>query len=327
MASAIGVILLAEIGVRAIDANLTQPLVWHTYEAQKKVAQIDRLSSRGGAEVVFLGSSLMMTAMSAATLQRQFGGAVTAYNASLTLQIGRQAEVWGREVVLPKLRPKLFVIGVCSWDFTDVGPTRNGYYEALIHSPGGERVLGRQSPIDKVDSWMRDHSAIWRHRFQLREAKSVWRAVRGKAPVESGEVTAIQPDGHSTFVADRHLEEPAAGLRLNNNIWKPGTVDMAAYARLTAEAKAIGAKVVFVDMPVIPEFIQRHPRGQRDYDEYLEMLRALTVREGAEMISLSATITDHAYFADEVHLNAAGAAVFSKTLTDLLVERRLLPPR
>lgn len=313
----LAVLLVAEIGVRVISDDLPPPLVWHTYEAQKKAAQMDRLAERGGADVVFLGTSMMNTGLSPSAFASQLGNGVTAYNAALSSQVGRQAELWARLVVQPKLRPKVLVLGVSSPDFDDLGNAPTTFYDAFLDSSAVERALGRSSAMDKVDRWIGDRSELWHHRFQLRDPPTVWRALRGRAAEEANEVTAIGPDGQSSAVSGRRFEDRILGFGLNMSNWAPGTTDVDAIARLVRRAKSAGTMVVLVDMPVTDEFIARHPNGQADYDTYRSLLRTFATRMSVRLIEVT-DLRDHAMFADEIHLNAAGAAAFTAAIASQL---------
>ena len=90
--------------------------------------------------------------------------------------------------------------------------------------------------------------------------------------------------------------------------------DAAALGRLIEGARADGAKVLLVDMPVTDEYVAKHPNGEADYQTFLAALRELAKANDAPLVELD-TMRDHSLFLDEVHMNLKGA----HTLTGQLI--------
>ena len=110
------VLVAAELGTRAIASGLPAPLQWQSYETQRKVEQIDALSHHGGADIVFLGSSLTDVGFEPSVIDKEIGGGVTSYNAGLASSIPRMDVDWAESVVIPKLHPKMLVLGLGAYD-------------------------------------------------------------------------------------------------------------------------------------------------------------------------------------------------------------------
>jgi hypothetical protein len=310
LATTIAVLLAAELGVRAIADRLPPRLDWHTAEAQKKVAQMDALARRGGANVVFVGSSVVRNGAEPDVLSAALG--VSAYNAGLTAGVPRLMEPWTLDVVIPRLRPKVLVIGVTSFDFSEAKV--RSFYEAFRASPAARRAMGVDSVLDRVDRWLGDHVDLWGYRQTLRRPDAVLDALRGRPLPADPDVDETKDNGRDAAGEFRTFEQRtagAAGLPVDN--WSLGTDDPAALGRLIDGAKAQGIAVLLVDMPVTDDYVAKHPHGEADYATYLQALRALAHDAGVPLVELDA-MRDHRYFMDEVHMNRAGAETFTGRL-------------
>ena len=320
---ALAVLLAAELATRAIEAHLEAPLEWQSYETQTKVSQMDALGKHGGADIVFLGSSLMDTGLEPTIFDGQLGGHVVGYNAALSSSIPRMTEPWAQYVVVPKLHPKVIVLGLDSYDFTDEGPGRTAFLDAFLASPGARHAMGRSDVLQRFDRWLDGHSALWDHRFQLRDPETLADAVLGRRPVEDPEAAAVEPDGRQSFDQDLPFANRVVGGDLPVGDWSLGTLDPAAVDRLIRFARSRGIKVVLVDMPVTNDYVARHPHGEADYETFIAAVQALATRDGATVVDLDG-LRDHSLFADEVHLNKHGAQVFSTQLAAALAPEHLI---
>jgi hypothetical protein len=306
---------VAEVGTRLIASNLPPPLLWHSYETQQKVRQMDAIGRLGGADVVFLGPSLMDSGLEPAIVDANLGGGVVAYNAALASSIPRMTEVWAMDVVIPRLHPKVLVLGVDSYDLTDAGAGRTVFYDAFRRSPGAQQAMGTESLTREVDRWLGRHSALWDHRFQLRDPKTAAKAILGRTPAQDPEAATLEPNGRQSF--DQNFQFAVRGHGVDVSRWSLGRQDPSATDQLIARARALHISVVLVSMPVTNEFVLKHPHGEADYQTFGVALRALASRDGVVLVDLS-QMRDHAYFADEIHLNRNGAQAFSTRISDAL---------
>ena len=322
----LALLLVLELGARAIEGRLATPLVWHTYEAQRKVEQMDARATTG-VDVVFLGSSMSNTAMIPSLFESTVGGGITAYNAALNSGTPRLSEAWGLRVMLPRLHPKLVVIGVSSADMTDNGAGRTVFFDAMRDSPGGRESLGRESIVDRTDRVLRDHLALWAHRAELRNPTALWDAIRGTKPPGDLGADSLDEQGRMTYFDDWQFDQRPPRARIPGvSEWGLGTQDPGALRRLIAGAQHSGARVVLVDLPVTPEYIAYHPRGDADYQESKRAIGEMARDTGVGLIDLDQT-RDHGLFADELHLNHKGATAFTVALTDALRAEGALPSR
>jgi hypothetical protein len=304
------VLLASEVAARALDSRLPRALTWQSAEADDKVDRMDALERAGGASVVFVGSSLVNAGIDPGQFGDQLGG-VTAYNAALSAAIPVLFQPWMADVVVPRLHPKVVVIGVTSFDFTD-HPSASAFYKAFADSVGGRAALGKDNALDDVDRWLHDHSELWAHKFALRDPDTVIDAIDGSGPPPDPLIEQIEPSGHTIYKGHGTFSDrPDAGPPIG--AWTIGKDNPAALRRLIDASKAQGTKVVLVDTPVTDEYVSRHPHGAADFATYLDALRKLGADTGTPVLEFDG-MRDHAYFADVVHLNAAGVAAFTPRL-------------
>lgn len=324
VAAAVCVLVVLELGARAVAERLPDPLEWHSYEVQRKVEQIDGRREQG-ADVVFLGTSMVNAAVIPSVFEDVAGGGVTAYNAGLSSSIPRLTEPWALEVVLPRLRPRLVVIGVSSLDLTDAGVARTAFFDAFLDSAGGRQVLGRERLLDRADRWLRDRSALWRHRAELRVPRLAIDAVRGREPPVDEVAGSIDDGGWVGNLAGQRFEDrPQRDGIAGVSVWSLGTEDPAALRRLVAGIRDGGATPVLVKMPVTDEYVAFHPNGERDYAAFEHAIGELASDEEVALLDL-AWSRDTALFADELHLNRAGAVELTTRLAEALDREGLLP--
>jgi hypothetical protein len=301
---------LAELGTRAIASHLPAPLQWDTYETQAKVAQIDALAKQGGAQVVYLGSSTIDVGVDPTMVDAQLGGHVRSYNAGLESAIPRLTAKWAEYVVIPKLHPKVIVIGLSSYDLGAEDPGRTGFYDAYVGSAGAQQVMGTADPIQEVDYWLGQHSSLWFHKYQLRDPETVWRAIEGKAPAVDPSAAALTAQGRQT--ADQHL--PYQDLTtVDLKGWRLGTKDTSALRGLISFAHHRGIKVVLVDMPVAPQFVAAMPHGAASYETFNNELAAIG-RQTSSTVLFYQRVTSDSLFFNNIHLNHTGAELFSARL-------------
>lgn len=326
LASAAAVLLVGELATRAIADDLPAVLEWHSAEAEHKVEQMEDL---GDADVVFLGSSLTNAGFVPETLVNGLaatGRSVVAYNAGLSACIPMLTELWAEEVVLPRLHPEVVVLGLSSFDFTD-HPSADVFVSSFASSPAGERAVGDDGVLDRLDHWLDDRSELWRHKVALRNPDSIFDAIRGRGPLADPQVAAMDAFGRTGYLQTQRFEDRIddGGVGVPIETWSLGRRNPAALERVVTGLRDQGITVVLVDMPVTDEYVLAHPGGAADYEVYLRYLRAFAERVGAPLIEMSG-VRDHALFADEIHLNIDGATQLTNALVARITELNLLPP-
>jgi hypothetical protein len=305
------ILLVAELFTRLIDAHLQTPLVWNNYEVQRKVQQIETLSHHGGARVVYLGSSIVDVGLEPPVIDQQLGHDVISYNAGLEAAIPVQTAEWAETIVLPKLHPKVIVVGLLSYDFAKSSPFRYGIYGQYLGSSGVRQITGTDDTIQAVDRWLGSVSALWFHKFQLRDPAAVFHAIAGDSVPVDPSGAGVAPLGQQTQGLDQHWVGARATLNVKN--WTLGTRDVDAINGLIAYAHVRHIKVVLVDMPVTKNLVGQMPHGQVSYDVFNAKVEAIGRASGSLVLNYQ-SFSNHAFFRDNIHLNARGAKLLSDRL-------------
>ena len=304
------ILLLAEGFTRLIASHLPAPLVWDNYETQRKVQEMDGLSAHGGADVAFLGSSLVEVGVMPLVIDHQLGHRIVTYNAALASSIPRMDAVWAEKIVVPRLHPKYLVLGLGAYDLGAEGVQRLAFLNALESSMGYKESTDTEDPIQKGNQWLGDVSALWYHKYQLRDPETVLKAIfHSPQPVDEAAqgLTALGRETDSQYLPFDNTP------RLDIADWSLGTKDADAVVQLIRYASARGIKVIIIDMPVTNQFIDRMPDGAGSFRVFQNALESISQKYHATLLSFD-TIRKTALFSDDIHMNHKGAYLFSEDL-------------
>ena len=307
-AAVVTVLLVAEVGVRLLTDVLPPPAGWPTDEYPLKDERTEELAGDGGVGVVVVGSSVADVSVDPAGLDHARG----AYNAGLVGATAWIVDAWTRELVVPRLDPDVVVVAVSSRDLNDNGAGVALSDGLFRRSEGGRRVLGTESTADEVERWLDERSALLRYREVLRRPFEAWAGYdppdRDAAAItELGLETHLLDERYAdrAFAVDFMRREPLRDFALDG-------VQEAAFERLVTGLVADGRRVVVVDVPVTQDYVDAHPRGEQDMDDYRAVVDAVVARTGAELVRPG--VWEPSLFSDPLHLNGAGV----DRLTDLL---------
>ncbi len=319
IAVALAVLLLAELAVRAGRSHLDEPNVWPTPELQKKFTQIGARAREGRRpEVVLVGDSMLDAGGDPAALAQAVPG-TTVYNASIAGETLPVIADWTTRIVLPKLDPKVVVVGFSS---NELNPSVLAP-EAGVGAYRASRVVraaeGRGSPVDRADAFLREHSMLYRYRSSLRHP------FRGDTVDPNVFDPELSPDGHDLAFADLgYLEKggPGQAQAVIQGVvaalqgFTVGLENVTILQEMIRAIRVAGARVLLVAMPVTTDLIVAHPGGEADYRKAMEAFAGVAQRSGAAFVQPGVWPT--ALFADPVHLNGAGAAQLSSYLAPLV---------
>lgn len=320
LAVALTLVVGAELSARALSPRLPPPLEWHSWEAQLKVQQMDRV---GDADYVFAGTSQMDLGLQPRLFAQL--NHVTAYNAALLRGTPTVMEPWLRWTVLPRLHPNVIVIGVGPLDLDDT-PLLRQFSREFSRSPAEQRASHNRRLIGRLEDFCTRTSALIRERVALRQPRVVLNAARGRTvPADIGEARDLRAGGEMVTLRRRRYSSRASQLVFQLHAERgdiPSTFRLTRTAVSAARslihgAAASGARVVIVRMPVHPDRIAVFPHGKRDYDRELETWRSIAREVGARVFDLYPA-PDNSYFADFSHLNAAGSRWFTESVARLL---------
>jgi hypothetical protein len=129
---------------------------------------MQELSSEGGVDVVFLGSSMVDVGIDPETFVENSDWAEVAYNAALSSASLGLIEVWANEVVFPLLQPRVVVIGISSRELNDNGLAQQQSHDRYMESIGRAEYLGELSIKQGLELAAEDVSALYRLRKLIR---------------------------------------------------------------------------------------------------------------------------------------------------------------
>ena len=310
------VVLAGEVTTRAVASRLDPPLRWQNWETQNKVDRIDALGARGGASVVFVGSSMVNAAIDPDAFGRVAHRDRPAFNAAINGADARLVEPWLLDVVVPRLRPETVVIGVSSRDLNDQASHRQ--FDLFRTSDAGRWVMHHRALPDRIERAAERWSYLVRYRGDLRRPRRLaghHDPLREVAHVGSlGQLRALDIYATASYAVTPHFVREARADALHD--YSIGGAQLAALRRTVAGLRARGVRVVLLEMPVTADAIALHPRGAADYARFTTRLRGVADATGARLVDLTKTFDSTRLFFDPFHLNGSGRAVFTAAIAD-----------
>lgn len=307
------VVLVAELGARALSPALPPPSAWRDGFLQAKAGQVEALGEAGGADVVIAGTSQMAYGLDPELFARTAGLDGAVYNAGVWDGSPSVNERWLLDVVVPALRPDTVVLGFSTADFAPKAVESLRFYE--------EAPEGRRDLLGRIDRWLSDRSALVRHRTELRRPGTVWRSAQRRARGEPAPPTewdeSLQADGYApSFQRQRFTVSGYERGRIAAKLtgFEIAEREIAALHRLVEALRRAGTEVVLVNMPISYDYIALHPHGGADVQRFREAFRALAAELSVPLIDLQAPFGDAHHFADLDHLNGPGGRAFSTLL-------------
>ncbi len=322
---ALAVLLLAEGLVRLSHSALATPMIWPAPELQKKYDQIvARAASRQPTDVVLVGDSMM----DAGGDPGGVGGAGTGvaggvYNASVAGETLPTIADWTTRVVVPRLHPKVVVVGFSSNELNPRLLLPASGVAAYRHSRAVRSAEGIGSPVDRADAFLRHWSLLYRYRTVLRNP---FAHVGPQDPLQAGifdpALTAAGQD--LAFVSQRYLQTGGtdrARLVINGVIaalrgFRVSPDNLAILKGMLTSLRSQGIQVLLVAMPVTADLVSFHPAGTTDYQAALASF--VSVAQASDAGIAVPGVWPTSEFADPVHLNGAGTVHFSKYLAPLV---------
>ena len=318
--SLIVVMGLFEAGIRVASRHIEEPLVYWNWETQHKVASMDALAKKGGASVVFVGSSIVQT-VNPRLVSRALGLERPAFNAALNGS-GMQAwELWVRSIVVPKLQPKVVVLGFNAEGLNDHGLQQREYYDSMIGSTFGARLDGRGGMIDRFEGWWAEHSYLIRYRTLLRKP---WSAFKNQdaddkraAVTELGTLESI-----TGFMSHPYRAQPPGlvpGWRRQFNDYTPGGSMLDRLDDLARFLEERGIRLLVVRMPISKDIVGVQPTWAADRERFSQVLDPFIEEKGIPFFDAESAVgSSPEVFVDSVHLNARGSNVISAKLVEAI---------
>jgi hypothetical protein len=286
----------AELGLRYVGLRLPDPAPWPSIETRLKAGQMQQLGAVGGAQVVFMGTSVTEAAVDPAGLDLGIGGA---YNAALPFGTPMGLELWAREFVIPSLEPSLVVLGVPAWPpwgIESEDPLRSGL----------EQVVEFLQPSSPWRSLLQT-SELVRRRDQLRSLPERL----AHAPADEGLWTDA---GHQTAYYQGRARAVEGVANGGIDVRRSTAANLDALDRLLALFLSRGIGVVLLLEPGECPVAVHDCGTAADRHEWVAALSELAVRRGIEIIDGREPQWDPALFSDPAHFNRAGTEAFTAFL-------------
>ena len=326
--------LLAELAVRRAAPRVCDLLQWRDWECQQKVAAIDALAARGGASIVMIGSSPTNAAFDSHRFTQMNRLERPAFNAALNAASLRTLELWARDVVLPRLRPDVLILGLNSSELSDHNLVGERGYRQFVESRGWRALHPEASIGRRWLLWAEDRSFLvrYRHFFRepggwgmraplrvrlarsMRDPKRLFRKSRGRQ-VEVTPLGMLHALSVFRGVPYGHTERVLGTWKRIVVDYEVGGHELAALARLADATRDAGVSFVMVLMPVTQDWIDIHPHGREDFDRFRRVLDTFARDHGVPLIDLMPTIPSRDGYADAVHRNDEGRRAFTEMLS------------
>ena len=311
------VILLAEVGARALSPRLPDPVTWDNPFTQAKVGQMEE---EGSADVVFLGSSVVNVGIDPA--RATAGTGRSGYNAALPGSTPILWRAWAADAVIPLLCPAVVVIGVTPRDYNDHDTGNRGALDQYLSSPGRLLHLGEAGFGDRAESAVSSRFTLAADRSLLRQPANVVRWLLD-LPVDDRRDSELTGDGRFFGFDDHNFErKPDRRRRLRSGAFRDfavGGLEEGALRGLIGDVLATGAVPVIVEMPVLEaELVSLLPGGEADMAAFRAGLDRVATLTGHPVLRFPDLHDRKRLFADEYHLNGAGVTRVSDRLAEEL---------
>jgi hypothetical protein len=312
---ALVVLVLAEVLVRAGASHLAAPNAWPSPELQKKYDQIVARSHRA-TDVVLVGDSMLDAAGDPVGL-RAAGSPLSVYNASIAGETLPTIAQWTERVVVPRLHPKLVVVGFSSNELNPAVLAPISGFAAYRRSRAVQAASGTGDIVDRADAFLRQRSYLYRYRDALRHPLG--------NPAPAGVFDpALTAAGHDLNFVNQgylsgglaHAKSVVTGILATLAGFRVGPDNVAILQTMLSSLRRQGIAVLLVAMPVTADLISLFPGGGPTYRGAITAFGAVARGAGAGFVVPGVWPTN--LFADPVHLNGVGTAQFSAYLAPLL---------
>jgi hypothetical protein len=229
-------------------------------------------------------------------------------------------ERWTMEVVVPRLRPSVVVIGLSSRELNDRGLDAADAYDLVVGSRGFRNATGDGTIADRLEDRLAGWSYLVRYRTILREP-SRWSGRKGSPPGarvnELGVLRALRIFDNATYATRPRFLRATAARSLND--FTIGGREIAALGRLVNRLTARGIRVVLLEMPITDDEIKLHPNGAADYARFEAALaRFVAAHPAVRYLDMRARFPGTADFRDPHHLNGRGKGRFTQLLASII---------
>lgn len=320
LAGFFAILLVGELGMRLIADRLPEPLEYHILQAQELVHDMDRLdAAHRRSDLVMVGTSMTGRGMLPKVFEQKMGSVDWANNLALPAGQTTLQERWVLDEVEPRLKPRRVVWGISSLDFNGGRVTKpiDFYNRARATRPG---LLG------DADRFLSDHSALVKHRAELRDPLVLAHVLTGENLHKTARQQPLRQIG--TW---HHGDKPVTPAQLARDKaahlvsirahqlrdFRIGTKEMAAFKHTLDELRRDGVEVAVVLMPVTTGYLSAHPHGAADFNRWKRTVTKVLADRSVPALDFTRTQPD-SRFRDQEHLFLPAAREFSGQVADRL---------
>lgn len=315
------VLVLAELGARAISPYLPAPALYTDDTTAVKVDQLDELDC---ADIVFAGNSMTRDGLDPVVFAEADPEGRSAYNAALDAATPALLERWVLDQVDHRATPDGVVIGLSSFDLNDEAAIGQSALSAYDSAP-----LTRDDLFGRLQAPLIEHLDLWRYRTGLRDPEELWHAVQRWRDGEeeprldaSGIDGVLGPEGQGLSRRDLVYQPTPLTERFDRtellNDFHLGGSQTDALRRLVEGLEDRGIDTAVVALPVTQDYIDLHPEGRDQFDQFLALAEQVSTDAGADFVDLHDFARSDEWFADTHHLNGEGSDHLSRALPGLL---------
>ena len=328
------IILLAEGATRVIENRLPEPADWFSPASARLVREMDQLQAQNvRSSITIVGSSMSGRDLVPSEVARALGDtskiapdtlppntATEAQTAdpfikNVSVGGGGQTTVverWLLEEVVPRIHPQRIIWGVSTLDFN------SARRESTIDRYNNARQT-RVGALGDADQSLASFSALAKNRAALRDPDGMLKVLTGadlstRLPNRSQPRAASFDLGYKPLppakLKKMQLREIAYARDVQLRGYSLGREELDAFRRTLRRLKALKTEAAVVLMPATQGYIDAHPHGARDFNEWRTRVTAVAESEGVVVLDRTRSMPDTA-FRDAEHLLVPQARDFS----------------
>jgi hypothetical protein len=314
-ASFVTVLLLAELGARAISGGVELTGSWTSGEASIKVEQMERIADRGGeVQVVVVGDSMTASAIDPRRFTEASG--VSSYNAAWAGVPLRTTVPWTIDIVEPMLHPEVIIVGVQTRTLNDKTPSSDWRHRSFLASPGYRQAAAglaarAEGLIERISYFMR-YRRSFREPSELLGGENTRSGRQQKASKKVIGDQGVRIEENVTFEPRLRWMQKGFGRELAE--FSAGGIEYEALLTLHRELQERGIRMIVMSMPITDVYEASHGDPEQAMNEYHSTLRRFVAQTGVTLIDAEDAFDTNDPFRDPLHVDVEGRTAIAKAL-------------